>query len=348
VLGSGGPAAWPIERAGRLALAAHLRDRDDIHLATLVHPGGVVWAAAVACGLERGAELGETITAAAFGYELTVRVAAAYAPEHGRRWHGTATAGVVGAAGAAARVLGARPVDAVGHALSVAGGSIEAILELSGTRVFHRAHAATTAVACARAAATGLGATRLGLGRGRGTFADEPSDELLAARPATALEETDFRLHPATGFAHAAMEAAAALGPVDAAAVRRVVATVSPPVALAIASNPEPLGGERAWWSIEHAIAGALVSGDPDVVADDPELRSRVELVAGAPGWAATVEITLADGTAGVRTVERPRAATADDLLRKWREVLEPELLERLLDGDEKTPLAEVLPELPA
>jgi hypothetical protein len=167
-------------------------------------------------------------------------------------------------------VLGATPVDAVGHALSVAGGSIQVILELSGTRFLHRAHAATAGVACARAACAGLGATRLGLGGGRGTFADEPSEALLAPRVATAPEETDFRLHPATGFAHAAMEAAASLGPLDASSVRRAVATVSPPLAVAIASHPEPADDEERWWSIERAVAGALVSGDPEVVADEP------------------------------------------------------------------------------
>jgi 2-methylcitrate dehydratase PrpD len=342
---------WPLDRAGRLAFAAHLRDRDDLHLGTGTHPGGVVWSAAVACGLERDASLGDVVAAAAFGYELTVRLARAYAPAHGQRWHATATAGAAGAAGAAALLLGAPPADAVGHALSVAGGSIQAVLELSGTRFLHRVHAATAGVACARAAGAGLDATRLGLGGGRGTFADEPSDELLAGRPTSALEETGFRLLAATGFAHAAIEAAASLGPLDQAAVRHVVATVSPPAAVAIASNPAPETDEQAWWSIEHAVAAALVSGDPESLGSEPDLRSRVELVAGGPGWAARVEATLEDGSIRTSTVERPRLAGDDDLLRKWRRLAGDDgsaFFARLLDSDDATPLADVLPALPA
>lgn len=346
------PPEWPLDRAGRLALAAHLRDRDDLHLGTGTHPGGAVWSAVVACGLEEGASLGRAVEAAAFGYELVVRVAAAYAPAHGQRWHATATAGTVGAAGAAALVLGAPPVDAVDHAVSVAGGSIEAILELSGTRFLHRAHAASAGVGCARAALAGLGATRLGLGGGRGTFADEPSAELLAERPGTALEETGFRLLPATGFAHAALEAAASLAPLDRAAITRVVATVSPPAAVAIASSKEPSTDEEAWWSIEHAVVTALLAGG-DGLSD---LRRRVELVAGGPGWAATVEVTLADGSVKSSTVDGPRGhdprpASDADLLGKWRELTGEdgtELLARLDEVDDSARLDDVLPALPA
>jgi hypothetical protein len=342
---------WPLDRAGRLALAAHLRDQDDLHLGTGTHPGGVVWSAIVACALERDASLGEAVAAAAFGYELVVRLASAYAPAHGQRWHATATAGAVGAAGAAARVLGAPPVDAVGHALSVAGGSIEAVLELSGTRFLHRAHAASAGVACARASGAGLGGMRLGLGGGRGAFADAPSDELLADRTAGALDETGFRLLPATGFAHAAIEAAASLGPLDPAAIRRVVATVSPPAAVAIASNPAPATDEQAWWSIEHAVAAALASGDPESLGGEPELRRRVELVAGGPGWSATVDATLDDGSVRSGTADGPRPASDDDLLRKWRRLAGGDgsvFFARLLDADGATPLADVLPALPA
>jgi 2-methylcitrate dehydratase PrpD len=257
----------------------------------------------------------------------------------------------VGAAGAAALLSGAPPVDAVGHALSIAGGSIQAILELSGTRFLHRAHAASSGVACARAAAAGLGATRLGLGGGRGIFADEPSAELLAERPSTALEETGFRLLPATGFAHPAMEAAASLAPLEPSAIARVVAIVSPPAALAIASNPAPATSEEEWWSIEHAVADALVAG-----RGTADVRSRVELAAGPPGWSATVEVTLADGSITSSTVDGPRghdprAASDDELLAKWLDATGSDgadLFARLLDTDDATALGDVLPALPA
>src|SRR5207244_3265218 len=101
---------------------------------------------------------------------------------------------------------------AAGHAISVAGGSVQCVLEHSRTVVFHRAHAATTGIAAARAAAVGLGATRAGLEAERGLFAataaGSDATAVLAPRGRLALEETTLRFYASTGFAHAAIDAA--------------------------------------------------------------------------------------------------------------------------------------------
>src|SRR5439155_2276711 len=121
-------------------------------------------------------------------------------PPHRRDWHAAATAGTVGAAVAAAVAMGLdeeRTTTAAGHAISVAGGSVQCVLEHSGTVVFHRAHAAATGIAAARGAAAGLGATRTGLEAERGLFAatapESDPDSMLAARERLALEEATFR-----------------------------------------------------------------------------------------------------------------------------------------------------------
>src|SRR3954454_3965817 len=126
--GAGRAAAWPADHAGRLAAAAHARDQDDLHLASVTHPGGIVWSAVAACGLETDATWGEAAAAAALGYELVVRLAEAAGPEHRSWWHATTTAGVAGAAGAAGLLLGDRALvaPALGHALSVTSGSAQA------------------------------------------------------------------------------------------------------------------------------------------------------------------------------------------------------------------------------
>jgi hypothetical protein len=154
-----------------------------------------------------------------------------------------------------------------------------------------------------------LPASRGVLESGRGAVAELDAEALLAPRSATCLEETSFRLHPATGFAHAAIEAAQALVALDRDEIERVKATVSPPAGVALASNPAPVGEEERWWSIEHAVAVALGSR---------ELSNRVELVAGGDGWAATVEVTLRDGMRRSATIDRPRVAADGDLLDKW------------------------------
>jgi 2-methylcitrate dehydratase PrpD len=304
--------AWPLEQPARLALAAHLRDQDDLHYGSLTHPGGVVWSAVATCALEREVTVGDAIAAAAFGYELTVRVAEAAGPEHRQRWHVTTTAGTVGAAGAAARLLGADDAstsDAVAHAASVAGGAAHAMVERTTTRFLHRAHAVESALTCARAACAGKRGGRRIFVDGRGTFVLPDAERLTATRPSAALEETGFRLHPATGFAHSALDAALTLRPIH--DVEHVRVGVSP-IAAALASNPQPNGDDERWWSIEHAVASAL-----GVEID------RVEAEATAEGWAATVDVRLRDCTVRSASATEPlghpaRPASDDDLRAKW------------------------------
>jgi 2-methylcitrate dehydratase PrpD len=317
-----------------------------------------VWSAVIACAVERAASLADSLAAAALGYELTVRLAEAAGADHRRGWHTTATAGTAGAAGAAARLLGDDEVDAVAHAVSVAGGSAHAIVERSGTRFLHRSHAASTGVACARAAAAGLRGSRGVLESGRGAFGRLEGDP-LAPRASAAVEETGFRLYAANGFAHAAADAARSLGPVDPPEVERVRAVISPPGALALASNPAPADDEEAWWSIEHAVAVCLAAGDAGALAggrggdDVLALCGRVDLHAGDEGWGATIEVTRRDGGRAAASVDGPpgqddRPATDGDLVAKWRRLTGSDgspFFERLLGADAEEPLAPLLDE---
>ncbi|MBX5441385.1 MAG: MmgE/PrpD family protein [Solirubrobacteraceae bacterium] len=290
------------------AAAAALLDRDDLHWPSLTHPGAIVWTVVLATG----AEGDERWRAAAAGYEVTARLGRALGPDHRRHWHATATAGTVGGAVAAALGLGADPVAAAGHAISVAGGSIVALLERSGTRALHRDHAAQTAIRCARA--TALPATRLGLEHPRGLFAATGGDpDLLLAPAPPAIAETTFRRHGTNGFCQALVEAAAEVagpppgGPVD---------VEVPEAVLALASDPRPRDDEAAWWSAEHAVAATLLGRDPGEpgLHADPDvaaLTGRVRLRAGP-----VARVTV-DG----RTAERAEAAPLadDDLVAKWR-----------------------------
>jgi len=337
---------------------AHRRDQDDLHLESVTHPGGVVWSAVAACAGERGSTVGESFEAAALGYEVTIRLAEAAGVEHRQRWQATATAGTVGAAAAAARLLGGDEVDAIAHAASVAGGSAHAMIERTGTRFLHRAHAASSGLACARAAGSSVPGSRGVLGSGRGVFAELPGDP-LARRAAPGIEETGFRLYAASGFAHGAIDAALALGPIEPGEIGGVRVTVSPPAAVALASNPTPSDDEEAWWSVEHAVAVCLVAGNAQALApgraDGPvlDLCRRVEVATGGSGWEASVEVTLSDGSTSSAAVEGPlghgpRAASDDDLLAKWQRLTGRDgtaFFARPLGADDAEPLVPLLDE---
>ena len=292
--------------------AAALLDRDDLHWPSLTHPGAIVWPVLAATGVEGEARW----RAAHAGYEVTARLGCALGPEHRQHWHATTTAGTVGAAVAAALALGTDPVRAAGHAASVTGGSIVALLERSGTRAVHRDHAAATALRCAQLAAD-IPATRAGLEHPRGLFAAMGGSPGALTAPAerSALSETSFRAHATTGFAQALVEAArdhTAPGPAD-----RVEAE-APAAALALADAPSPRDPEQAWWSCQHAVAVTLLGRDLDDAAtvEDPRvaaLRARVELTASPTGGSAVV-------VAGRRTERAAAARLGDaDLVAKWR-----------------------------
>lgn len=292
------------------AAAASLLDRDDLHWPSTTHAGAVIWSVVQECGGDA--------RAAAAGYEATARLGVALGPEHRRHWHSTATAGTVGAAIAAAvaRDLGHDGIlAAAGHAISVAGGSILAILERSGTRFFHRAHAAAAGIAAADAAEAGLAATRGGLEPDRGLFAATGGSpaHIAAAREGLAIEEITFRIHAATGFAQAAVEAAHELAPIDGA--ERVVVE-APPAAVALAGNSNPQSDEEAWWSVPYAVAVALLGLDLEdrALLHDSRVRSLLERIEVREGAVSRVEV---DGREA--SCAEAHVPTDDELVAKWR-----------------------------
>ncbi len=252
--------------AGELALSAHVLDRDDIHWPSLTHPGGVVWPVVLTAGLEANASVEQLVSAAALGYEVVVRLALAYGAGHRRFWQPTASAGVAGAAAAAAELLdptGCSTLHAVGHALSVAGGSSRAISELSGTRFFHRVYAVETGIGAARLATGGIRGTRFGL-EGEGGLLEalraDGSRSALSEQRVPAILESAPRIANVSGWALAAVEAASELGPIDSDAIQSVHVGVSE-TAHRVAGARAPTTVEQAMWSIPYCVVETLVAG---------------------------------------------------------------------------------------
>lgn len=87
---------------------------DDVHLDCRVHPGLAVVSAAFALAEREGASGRRLIEAVVAGYEVLVRLTIALGVPHNDWWHSTGTAGAVGAAAAAARLLGLSSEQAAG------------------------------------------------------------------------------------------------------------------------------------------------------------------------------------------------------------------------------------------
>jgi 2-methylcitrate dehydratase PrpD len=321
--------------AAAAAAAAHAMDRDDVHWDAVTHPGSVVWP--VVLGLNAGATGPQILAAAVAGYEACVRMSTFLGPQHRRWFHSTATAGTIGAASAAAMLLSLDDEamgNALGHAISVVGGSSQCLGEHSGTQVFHRSHAVRAGIAAARAAADGLPATRLGFeGTGGLLAGPEPAarqpEALFDDRPA-AIGTTSVRLYATAGWNQAAAEAAAAQ-PRSALTGSPELAVHVNPTAADVSSGPAAHGRER-WWSLEWSVATALVTGDPQVSPEtqvsDEALRDRlaqtIVVIGDQPSLlTASVSVSAAEGPVSTTTVSCPSGhyanpASAEQLAAKW------------------------------
>ena len=88
-------------------IMCHVLDYDDTHLPTILHPSGPLAASALPVAEWRGASGADLLLAYLLGFEVEARVSLSVYPEHyDVGWHITGTAGVLGAAAAAARLLG--------------------------------------------------------------------------------------------------------------------------------------------------------------------------------------------------------------------------------------------------
>jgi 2-methylcitrate dehydratase PrpD len=339
---------WPLSEPGRLAVAAHADDRDDIHWASVTHPGGVIWPTVLTTARDAHASGDAIAQAAALGHEVMTRLAQALGGGHRRYWHATTTCGTAGAAAAAAALVASDRqtiADAVGHATSVAGGSSRALFEKSGTRLFHRSQAVDSGIAAAHAAAAGVGATRFGLEDEDGVLAalcaDGDASALVERRAGAALAEVSPRLLAVSGWAHAACAAAATVGPLAPESIEAVQVDVAP-AAIALAGNPQPRSREEAWWSIPHAVAIVLASGSYDVLAngrpDDPaidQLRQRVSLTSMRSDVSAGLRVQVEGRRSPIVSEQWPpghsnNPATPEDRQNKWLTLIGPDASEAI------------------
>ena len=137
-------------------------DADDTHVGSMLHPGAIVFSAALAvCANASG---GEFLAAVAAGYEAMIRIGLSIQPTHFRRgFQSTATCGGFGAAVAASRLLfagkrdgGRRIAESIGLVASFSGGLTQFYQSGSTVKRIHAARAAENGVAAALLAAQRL------------------------------------------------------------------------------------------------------------------------------------------------------------------------------------------------
>jgi 2-methylcitrate dehydratase PrpD len=305
--------------------AAHALDFDDTNFGMMGHPSAPVLAAALAAGELALCDGKSLVHAFLLGFEVETTVAEVLNPAHYHHgWHATCTLGTLGAAAAAARLLG---LDAAQTrtALAVAASQSSGLKENFGTmtKPFHAGHAARSGVLAALLAREGWTASEQALEGPQGFFAVLGARALqmerlgsLGAPWKILTTGVAVKPYPSCACTHSIIDGARelrqrhALRPADIAEVTVGVNASVPHILI----HANPRTGLEAKFSGQFAAAAALVEDRMDMrtftdeKVQDPAIRAflpRVRLVVDPdiPGdlerhmWS-RVRLRLTDGRA--------------------------------------------------
>jgi 2-methylcitrate dehydratase PrpD len=334
---------------------------DDTHVGAMLHPGVVVWPAALAIGQMTRASRQEIMTAAAAGYEAMIRIGLAVQPSHFLRgYQSTATCGVFGAAVAAAKLLGLDVTgirNAIGIAGSYAGGVTQFFLSGSEVKRLHAGKAAAAGVEAALFAQAGLSGPP-DIIEGTQGFAAAQANEFDPDQIIQGLGETfhlmrlQLKPHAVSARVLAAIEAAEILAAegVVAGIIEKVVVGI-PKVIMGRLTNCHPQDLQQAQMSVPFAVAmtlslaqerqGALVISVEDceaALAQDEiralaakvqcEIDPEMERISTTEYVSARVTVHLQGGQIAEKVVPLPlgcpeRPMTATDLRDRFQAVAE-------------------------
>lgn len=265
----------------RAALLGNALEMDDVDRLARLHPGPVVWPAALCAARDENAGMAVLLDGGVRGYEAMVTIGRMLDDHHYAHWHPTATAGGFGSAAAAASIYGlgaAQTVAAFGTAGSLAGGLWRLRHEPVMTKAVHAAHAALSALWFARLARHGLTGPAQILEGEQGVFAamtraPRPVPDTQGWR----LFEISFKPYPACRHAHPAIAAALALGPALAAGPIRIETYGD---ALHFCDRPDPGTAIEAKFSVQHCVAVVAVKGAPQLADFEPAMLADPAIAA--------------------------------------------------------------------
>lgn len=306
------------------ACAGAALDYDSLNRS--VHADSVVLAAALATAEQQGSGGADFVRAFILGSELVCRLAHAARGEQ-RGWSQSSVNGVFGAAAACALLLRLSPAgiaDALGIALSLAGGTQQSNVEQVLTKRLQPALAARHGVFAAAAAAAGISAPREVFEGRFGFWAlyqpGSPDELLLDFGRRFVIDETGLKKYPVCACSHAAIESCLALvreHDLAPDAVESVEAIISPFMDRLVGGEFDPARDPQvtAQFSLRYALASVLLRRrlglaelesaavrDPGIAAIASRVRLTVDTANREELAPATVILRLCAGTSLSRT----------------------------------------------
>ena len=350
--------------------AAHALDYDDTTVPMHGHPSAPLLPAVLALAEARGRSGSALLDAFVIGFEVESNVGSALGDSHYQRgWHATATAGTLGVAAAGARLAGLsaeQTTNALGIALSLAGGSRANFGSM--TKPLHVGNAARSGLQSVLLAERGFTATADALGGPMGFIrlftpeGDEQPERLDALGDGWGIVEPGINVkrYPCCYGAARSADAMFALveeHDLQPDRVERVDVRVHEG-GLDALIHPRPKDGLQGKFSVEYVLAAVLqdralrlTTFEDEAVArpETQRLLERVHTSEGAPppelGDApqfALVEVALTGGGRLTRAVDEAAGSSRkplswEELADKYRDtasrVLDEAAVERSLEG---------------
>ena len=331
-------------------VAAHALDYDDMCFVSLAHPSCALVPAALAAGEATHAAGAIIAEAYVIGFEVECRLGIVMNPRHyhERGWHCTSSIGTIGAAAAAARVLGL-DAAAVRHALGIAASTACGFKENLGSMVkpLHAGLAARNGLMAARLAGSGYEASQDALDGPQGYLhvmdsqhhALVPAVADLGARWEIVQSGITVKLYPSCAATHPPLDVLLdlrrryAIEPDRVDAIDIEVDSMTPRLLI----HDRPRNGLEGKFSMPFCAAAAIVYGRVGVDTFDPErmldpavqslmprvsMRANPAFDAAAPLSRARVVIRLRDGGVLAESAEGARGypgrVTEEELAEKF------------------------------
>ena len=359
---AGAPQASLVGRRERLdclnaalvnGMSAHVLDFDDTHLRTLLHSGVPIASTLVALSERMPLAGSAFLHAYVIGVDVASRLANAIYTAHNINWYVTGTAGSLGAAAAAGKVLGLDE-QRMRWAFGIAATQAAGLREMAGTmcKSFVHGRSAQNGMQAAFLAQSGFSSSERVIEAPRG-FVNVLAPEHHLEEITEGLGEryeillNTYKPHACGVVVHPVIDGcidlrqAHAIEPGQVASVELRVH----PLALKLAGIAEPRGGLESKWSLHHSAAVALCDGMAgerqydDKRVSDPVvkgLRGRISAEADArlrddEAW---VTVTLADGRRFERHIEHATGSTDNPLSDRALDAKFRALAEGVLPGD--------------
>jgi len=268
-----------------MASLTHITETDDLHRASVTHPGCVVVPTVLALGEKLGSSSEQMLDAILHGFEAMCRIGAAVGPAHYRIWHNTATCGPFGSAMAAATLLQLRAEQTL-HALGNAGTQSSGFWQFMETgamsKHLHAGRASESGWLAAEMAAHGFTGPVEILEGSKGFFAgtcDDPVPEnvLRDAGAAWQLSLTSIKPWPSCRHTHPVIDCALEIHQLLDGKQVQEISIKTYRAALDVCDCPEPQSEYQAKFSLYHTAAIALLDGRVGLDSFDAEARQRSE-----------------------------------------------------------------------